>query len=186
VKDDPNQAYGEYSAGVWLKALTPYLRTQKAWTWPTPDSVQGDPVPSLAGMTPDEAKAELKSRHFKMRQLGAADLLECDSGEPAGTVGYYAPKIALPGSTITVCLSSGVKQDIWTPPPPPPPPPVTHSGGSGAPGSGGASGGSGGGSGGGNGGGSGGGNGGGGSGGGSGGGNGGGGNGGGHGHGHGH
>jgi hypothetical protein len=122
VKDDANRAYGAYAAGVWLQALQPTIR-KKTWTWPSPDSVPGSEVPDVRGMTLDEAKSELKNSHYKMRQLDAADTLQCASRRyTAGEVAYYAPQIAPRGATITVCPTSGEHQDIWTPPPPPPPP----------------------------------------------------------------
>jgi membrane peptidoglycan carboxypeptidase len=128
ISNEAVNAYGAYAAGVWLKALKPTLR-HKTWSWPTPETVPGQPVPNLKGMTPDDARATLKENHFKMRELDFADLLSCASLVPIGEVAFYAPTIAPRGATITVCPSSGVKQDIWKPPPPPPPPSSSASSG---------------------------------------------------------
>jgi hypothetical protein len=72
-------------------------------------------------MTYSDAKEALAEKGFKIRNLDAADNVECDSGQSvSGAVGYYGPQKAKPGSVITVCLASGVPQ--YSPPPPPPPP----------------------------------------------------------------
>src|SRR5581483_9518208 len=94
------------------------------------------------GMTVDDARATLKEHHFKMRQLDAADLLDCASKVPSGNVAFYGPKIAPRGATITVCPSSGTGQSIWSPPPPPKPTPHSSSPHPGSSGSSGGSGGS--------------------------------------------
>ena len=128
IKNEANNAYGAYAAGVWLKALLPSIR-HKTWTWPTARGrLRSDPFPPIKGMTLDDARATLKEKHFKMRELDAADLLSCASLVPTGEVAFYAPTTAPPGATITVCPSSGTKQQIWKPPPPPPPPPTSSSG----------------------------------------------------------
>ena len=111
-------AYGDFAAKVWWDALKPWLQ-HESWTWTPPDQVSGEDVPPIQGMSYSDAKAALAAQGFKIRNLDAADNLECASSEPIDTVGYYGPQKAKPGSTITVCLSSSVPQ--WTPPPPPPP-----------------------------------------------------------------
>ena len=122
LKNPQDNAYGAYAAGVWLAALKPVLVTRH-WTWPSWLAVPGDTVPDITGMTPDEARAQLKRSHFTMRMLDSADGLECPSTVLEGHIAFYAPDKAPRGSTITVCPSSGTEQAIYTPPPPPPPPP---------------------------------------------------------------
>jgi membrane peptidoglycan carboxypeptidase len=116
-------AYGAYAAGVWLKALTPALSTQR-WTWTPPAAAPGIAVPPVVGMPVAQAQATLKSAGFKMGLLNPANTqLLCPSQVPLGSVAFAGPQIAVKGSTITVCPSSGVRQTIFVPPPPPPPPP---------------------------------------------------------------
>jgi membrane peptidoglycan carboxypeptidase len=111
-------AYGDYAAKVWLAALKPTLSSQN-WSWPDPDSVDGDIVPDVTGQTLDAARKTLAESHFKMTVLGEANQLLCPSSQPLESVAYYGPSKALPGSTITVCPSSQVP--AYEPPPPPPP-----------------------------------------------------------------
>src|SRR5664279_671341 len=131
IKDPAHNAYGAYASGLWLKALKPSL-ANKSWTWEDPNLVQGDTVPNVVGLDLATAKQRLKAANFTMVQLDAANQLLCASAEPLGTVAFYGPQRAPKGSTVTVCPSSGIRQDIYVPPPPPPPPP-THASSSGHP-----------------------------------------------------
>jgi hypothetical protein len=78
-----------------------------------------------------------------MRELGPTGTVLCASTVGYNNVAYEAPQRALPGSTITVCLSSGVQQQTYVPPPPirsktptPPAGSTTPAGGSTTPGGG--------------------------------------------------
>jgi membrane peptidoglycan carboxypeptidase len=122
------QAYGDFAAHVWWDALKPTVDRQ-SWTWTSPNDVAGDDVPDITGMKYSDARDQLASAGFKIRNLDAADNLNCQSDAPFETVGYYGPHKARPGSVITVCISSGVP--AYNPPPPPPPPPTHHTGGGG-------------------------------------------------------
>ena len=130
VSDPATQAYGEYAAGVWLDALQPILQNRQ-WSWPTPDTAPGNPVPSVTGLSLAAAKARLAGAGFQMAQLDAGNRLLCASSVPTGLVAYYGPQVAPTGATITVCPSLGVGQTVYVPPPPPPPvqqptQPTTH------------------------------------------------------------
>jgi membrane peptidoglycan carboxypeptidase len=133
VADPGVNAYGEYAAKVWINALSPSLSSQ-SWSWPSPDQVNGDPVPDVRYLAPADARRELKRAGYKMAILGGSDGLNCASSVSPGEIAFYGPSIALKGSTITVCVSSGVRQQIYVyvPPPPPPTPPPTHGGGTGS------------------------------------------------------
>ena len=121
LTDPGTQAYGEYASGVWLDALQPVLQGQQ-WVWPDPSQAAGVPVPSVTGLSVAEAQARLAGAGFKMAQLDATNRLLCASNQPTGSVAFYGPQIAPPGSVITVCPSLGVAQQVYIPPPPPPAP----------------------------------------------------------------
>ena len=133
-------AYGDFAAKVWLDALQPTIRS-KTWIWPDPNTVGQQQVPNLLGMSLAEARTQLSQYGMKLVQFEGNSVLGlCPSNEPYDTIGYYGPQRADNGSTITVCLSSGVPQ--WTPPPPPPPPPSNTNSPTGGNGGGGGGGGS--------------------------------------------
>jgi membrane peptidoglycan carboxypeptidase len=112
-------AYGDYAAKLWLAGMQSTLGTEH-WTWQNPDQVDGNDVPNVVGQTADSARKNLAGSGFKMQVLDEADQLTCPSNVLLDSVGYYGPKKAPPGTTITVCLSSQVP--AYEPPPPPPPP----------------------------------------------------------------
>ena len=115
-----SNAYGAYASGVWLQALLPLISGQQ-WTWPDPNAAAGVDVPtSILGQDLAAAQATLAAAGFKMAQLDEANKLLCASSEPSGTVAYFAPQRANPGSTITVCPSLGVPQSVYVAPPPTP------------------------------------------------------------------
>jgi len=107
LSDPANRAYGAYAAQMWLDALSPAL-SGKSWAWPAPNAVAGIAVPPITGMDLASAAATLKAAGFKMVQLDQGNALQCASSVQTGSVAFYGPQIALPGSTITVCPSSGV------------------------------------------------------------------------------
>ncbi|MGI8678918.1 MAG: transglycosylase domain-containing protein [Jatrophihabitans sp.] len=109
------EAYGDYAAKVWLAALEPTLKKDK-WAWPSDSDVAGVDVPDVTNKSLAEAKSALTEKGFKMVQLGADANVACPSSVPLEQVGYYGPKKAPVGSTITVCLSSGSPQPYSSPP----------------------------------------------------------------------
>jgi membrane peptidoglycan carboxypeptidase len=140
-------AYGDFAAKVWIQALQSSLVSQK-WQWPDPQTVSGIDVTDVTGMSLTDAKSALEDQQFKVQVLDNADSLRCPSSETLDTVGYYGPKRAEPGSTVTLCLSSGEHQDYYIAPvihkKPPKHPGGTGTGtgtGTGAPGGGGSGGG---------------------------------------------
>jgi membrane peptidoglycan carboxypeptidase len=122
-------AYGDFAAKVWLRALQPSI-ARRTWTWPDPNSVGSLQVPYIQGMSLAEARTTLSQYGFRLSELGGHGALNlCPSSEPYNTIGYYGPQRADRGSTITVCLSSGVPQYVYVPPPPPPVKPTQPPGG---------------------------------------------------------
>ncbi|HTZ44433.1 MAG TPA: transglycosylase domain-containing protein [Jatrophihabitans sp.] len=104
VSNNGADVFGAYASTFWLDAYGPSLQSQQ-WQWPSPTDVPNPvTVPQLAGKQPADALAELASVGLK----GSVSTVVCGSGEPKGTVGYYGPQIATAGSTVTLCLSSGV------------------------------------------------------------------------------
>jgi membrane peptidoglycan carboxypeptidase len=111
------QAYGDFAAKVWLDALKPSLEN-RTWSWTSPGEVEGDDVPTVTGLSLSDAKQALAEKDFKLRLFDAADDLSCPSSSaPLDTVAYYGPHRAKPGSTITVCLSTGSGQPLVIPKP---------------------------------------------------------------------
>ena len=114
----PGAAYGEYASQVWLNTLEPYL-VSKTWTWPDPGAVLGQDVPPIAGLTEQAAKATLQQAGFQMAVLGGTGSpVLCPSTVTTSSVAFFGPAKAVKGTTITVCLSSGVAQATYVPPRP--------------------------------------------------------------------
>ncbi|MCZ3389036.1 MAG: penicillin-binding protein [Actinomycetia bacterium] len=89
-------------------------------------------LPSLAGLTPEEAVKQLDDLNLK----SDVSKTSVASYQPAGTVAYTSPGAGYtvqPGATVTIYLSNGV-------PPPPEPDPTTSSDGGGTPDTGGGGG----------------------------------------------
>jgi membrane peptidoglycan carboxypeptidase len=113
--------FGAAASKFWQEAYGPTLKA-KQWEWPTVDSTPGNPVPSVTGMGQDEAIKYLASQGFVGKPLP----VPCGSKEQPGNVAFYSPKIAEPGATISLCISTGVPAEVYVPPPvytyqPPPP-----------------------------------------------------------------
>jgi membrane peptidoglycan carboxypeptidase len=121
VGEGKGQAYGDFAAKVWLHALQPSL-VHRSWSWPDPLNVGGSEVPSILGQSPSDARQTLSDYGYKLSRLGGTDNLLCPSSQPYGTIAFFGPQRAAPGSTITVCVSSGVGQTVIIPRP-------THTGG---------------------------------------------------------
>jgi membrane peptidoglycan carboxypeptidase len=115
------QAQGVNAAALWLGAMQSTLLIQR-WEWPGVNDVPGSiPVTQVTNMPLDQATAALTAQGFKVVNFEQAyPGVRCGSSAPYDTVAYYSPKVAVPGTTITVCMSNG--QQPYAPPPPPPPP----------------------------------------------------------------
>ena len=121
ISNAGTNAYGDYASQLWLQSLQPSLIGTQ-WTWPDPNAMPGlTAVPTVTGMDLATAKATLGAQGFAMQELGGTQPVQCASSVPAGMVAFYGPQLAAPQSTITVCQSSGIAQQIYAPPPPPPP-----------------------------------------------------------------
>jgi membrane peptidoglycan carboxypeptidase len=114
VGEHTGAAYGDFAAKVWVQTLKPSLVGQH-WQWTDPGSVSGGQVPDLTGQSLSDARRLLAQGNFKLTQLGAENNLACPSSQPYNTIAYYGPHRAQAGSTITVCLSSGIPQTVVIP-----------------------------------------------------------------------
>jgi membrane peptidoglycan carboxypeptidase len=107
VSNNGSDVFGAYASTFWLDAYGSTLQRQH-WSWPAAEDVpNGQSVPYLIGKQPAEARALLAADGFAT----SVPALTCGSSEPAGTVGYYGPRVASPGSVITLCLSNGHAPD---------------------------------------------------------------------------
>ena len=113
--------YGGYEpARIWFTALKPIATDFGDVHLPPTDPryVDGGPnshVPSVSGLTVDEARQRLKDSGFQVADQPTA----VNSGSSYGTVVGTTPSgQTIPGSIVTINISNGV------PPAPPPPPPV--------------------------------------------------------------
>ena len=100
-------AYGDYAAGVWLKALQPSL-VKQAWTWPDPLARAGHP--GAAGRRAGPRDREADAVGPGLQDAPARSDHPVRSSVTSGSVAYEAPMVAPRGSTITVCASLGVEQ----------------------------------------------------------------------------
>jgi membrane peptidoglycan carboxypeptidase len=110
--NDGTDIFGAATSKFWMLAYGPTLKA-KDWQWPTVDSTPGNPVPSVTGMSQDEAVKYLASQGFVGKPLP----VPCGSREQPGNVAFYSPKIAEPGATISLCISTGVAPEVYVPPP---------------------------------------------------------------------
>jgi membrane peptidoglycan carboxypeptidase len=104
------------AAGYWLAALAPTITPSK-WTFASPNAVPGSvPVPSVIGLSPAVAESTLSTAGFKAAAFGnGTGAIDCGATAMGGTVGYYGPTFAAPGTTITYCISNGQKPHIFSP-----------------------------------------------------------------------
>jgi membrane peptidoglycan carboxypeptidase len=118
--NDGTDTFGAATSKFWMQAYGSTLKA-KDWEWPTVDSTPGNPVPSVTGMSQGDAIKYLASQGFVGKPLP----VPCGSREKPGDVAFYSPKIAEPGATISLCISTGVPAEVYVPPvytyqPPPP------------------------------------------------------------------
>ena len=105
-------------AATWFGAINPIANNFGEVKLPPTDPryVDGGPnsrVPSIAGMTQDEARQRLKESGFQV----ADNLSYINSGSSYGSILGTSPTgQTIPGVIVTILASNGV------PPPPPPPP----------------------------------------------------------------
>jgi len=105
-RGNASNAYGAVSAGVWVRALSEFIRTvEPRWSWPTADSVPGQVnVPLVLGKSPAEAIQILSQAGFQVFQKKT----DCGlTNYPKGSVASSTPKRAVPGATVMICLSNG-------------------------------------------------------------------------------
>ncbi|MDT4979848.1 MAG: hypothetical protein QOG07_1727 [Pseudonocardiales bacterium] len=104
VANNGSDVFGAYAATYWLDAYGPTLQNEH-WTWPDPSVIPGaSAVADPTGQSVATATSQLAASGFKI----SVAPVKCASPQPAATIGYYSPHLATPGSTITVCVSSGV------------------------------------------------------------------------------
>jgi membrane peptidoglycan carboxypeptidase len=102
--------FGAYASTFWLDAYGAQLHAQP-WAWPDPAAIPGAvAVPDTTGKSADAARAVLAASGFG---VNVAPIF-CGSPQPPGTVGYFEPHLAVPGSAITLCRSNGKRPDGYT------------------------------------------------------------------------
>ena len=109
--NDGTDTFGAATSKFWKLAYGPTLKA-KDWEWPSVESTPGNPVPSVTGMSQDEAIRYLASQGFVGKPLSVS----CGSRERPGNVAFYSPRIAEPGATISLCISTGVPAEVYVPP----------------------------------------------------------------------
>ncbi len=97
ITDAADTAFGGVAAKFWIAAMQAQLSHDKdlraGWTWPSPDTVNGDPVPTVIGLSPQDARRQLKHDGYRMVLLGGQAGIECDNTDhlPVGEIAYYGP-----------------------------------------------------------------------------------------------
>ncbi|MEP6599192.1 MAG: penicillin-binding protein [Actinomycetota bacterium] len=115
---------GAYAAQIWVNSLTPTVLQSPRWAWPGPNDIPNAiPVQSVIGKSAQEATQILTAQGFKVVDVGKGQPA-CGSSAPFYSVGYQQPAVAVPGDTVTICLSNGRPLYTYLPPPPPPKPVV--------------------------------------------------------------
>jgi hypothetical protein len=112
ANNDGSDTFGATASRFWLQAYQPTLQAQQ-WTWPTADSTPGSPVDVVTGLSIPDATARLTASGWKVKVITN---FTCGSKEAANNVAFYGPHIAEPGATITLCISSGIAPQVYTPP----------------------------------------------------------------------
>lgn len=101
---------GSEPARTWFTAMLPIANNYGPTALPPNDptyvaGVGGKAVPSVAGMTAYEATRRIEQAGFRVTRL------DTDSAQAVGTVVSTAPKdMAMPGSTVTIYVSTGQSQ----------------------------------------------------------------------------
>lgn len=113
---------GNEPARTWFNAILPIANNFGPTALPPNDptyvsGVGGKAVPNVAGMKADDATKKIEGAGFRVNRL------DTDSGQSAGTVVFSAPAdTAIPGSLVTIYVSTGQAQLPSRRPAAPPPP----------------------------------------------------------------
>ncbi|PHV67995.1 penicillin-binding protein [Williamsia muralis] len=105
---------GSEPARTWFTAMLPIANNFGPTALPPNDptyvaGVGGKAVPSVAGMTADEATKRIEQAGFRVARL------DTDSAQAVGTVVFTAPEdTAIPGSTVTIYVSTGQSSQLPT------------------------------------------------------------------------
>ena len=119
-REATGQAYGDYAAKVWLERAAPAAGAP-ALDLARPAQRRRQPGAERRRPEPDRRRrrssptAGYKMVAARRRRQPAVP----ERAPTPSTIAYYGPQRRRPGSTITVCPSSGVGQ-TWSSPPPPP------------------------------------------------------------------
>jgi membrane peptidoglycan carboxypeptidase len=104
VPNNGTDVFGAYASTFWLDAYGPALQAQR-WSWPSPTDIPGaSSVLDVTGQSAADATSALSAAGFKLKVTSVM----CGSPAATGTIAYFSPHLAIPGSTITACLSTGV------------------------------------------------------------------------------
>ena len=103
---------GAIAAQFWLTAMQPTLSPQH-WSFASSTAIPGSQtVPDMTGESQAAAQTALTARGFKVEIFPS----ECSSSQFQGQVAYYSPQTAVPGTTVTLCLSQYGAPYVVTPP----------------------------------------------------------------------
>jgi membrane peptidoglycan carboxypeptidase len=113
-----NTADGSVASQFWLNALQSSLTGHK-WSLPSSTAISGSiTIPPLTGQTEAAATALLTSAGFKVAVFPTT----CGSSALFQQVAYYSPQTAVPGTTVSICMSNAqVPYTIPVPKPSPTP-----------------------------------------------------------------
>ena len=112
-------ADGSIASQFWLNALGGVLSPSK-WSLPAATAISGSiTVPPVTGQTQAIATATLAAAGFKVEVFPVA----CGSSALFNQVAYYSPQTAVPGTTVSLCMSNA--QAPYTIPVPKPTPTPT-------------------------------------------------------------
>jgi membrane peptidoglycan carboxypeptidase len=109
--NDGTDRFGAFGATFWLDAFGAKLISQP-WQWPTVDSTPGNRLQPVTGMDVTTAEANLTAQGYKSTVLKTP----CGSNVPEGNVAFFSPAIAVPGATISLCVSTGKAPEVFVPP----------------------------------------------------------------------
>jgi membrane peptidoglycan carboxypeptidase len=97
-----NTADGSVASQYWLNALQTTLTGAK-WTLPASTAISGSiAVPPVAGQSQAAATTALTAAGFKVEVFPVT----CGSTALFGQVAYYSPQTAVPGTTVSICMSN--------------------------------------------------------------------------------
>jgi membrane peptidoglycan carboxypeptidase len=104
VANNGSDVFGAYASTFWLDAYGPALQAQQ-WSWSNPADIPGgSPVTNITGQSTAAATTAISAEGFTLK----VSPVTCGSPQPAGSIAYYSPTLAIPGATITACVSNGI------------------------------------------------------------------------------